>query len=468
MSNFSALNTGLSALIAHRQVAETISHNIANVNTPGYSRQRVELQAAGGAPVPSIYARPMAGGTGVNSEGIIRIRDAFLEAQHRSETAVGATLRATAAVLGRLEGAFPEPSGTGIASQLNELWASWQSVVNNPESEALRTNVLEKGRTVIQAFQLADRQVRTQRADAVANIGLMVNETNELAGQIATLNGAIQAATLVGQTPNDLLDQRDQLTLRLTELSGATVESGANNTVDVYIGGRALVHGQRTQALAVAEVDDPALTGVGLKRVEVRWAGDDYPATVSSGSMAGFVSGANEILPRYLRELDGVAAQLVTSVNDLHTAGKGLDGVDGRNFFDPTGVTAATLALSTDVAGQPRNLAAAGPGGGPLDTSNAELISLIGRAPDGPDAGYRSLIVGLGSEVKFFRQQSDVQHAVVARLDADRSAVSGVNLDEEMVNLVAAQHAYSAAARVITTIDQMLDTLINRTGLVGR
>jgi flagellar hook-associated protein 1 FlgK len=468
MSNFSGLNTGLSALIAHRQAVEVISHNIANVNTPGYTRRRVELQADGSAPVAAVFARGTDTGSGVRSDGITRIWDAFLDAQHRNESGIAATLAGTTVVVDRLEGVFPEPSDNGISGQLNDLWASWQAIVNNPDSEPARSSVLEKGKLVIQALQLSDRQIHTQHDDAVTNVGLMVGEVNKLAEQVARYNTGIRAASVSGDAPNDLLDQRDELVLRLTELTGATVAPGEQGSIDVFVGGRALVHGSYSEKLSLAEVVDPALTPLGFKRAEVQWAADAYPAGMSAGSITGYVSGANDVLPRYLNQVNDVAAKLVTSVNALHRTGKDLDGATGHDFFAATGTTAATIALSADVANQPRHLAAAAAGGGALDTSMAETIAKIGQSASGPDASYRSMIVSLGSEVQFFTQQSEAQQGVVQRLDEDRKSVSGVSLDEEMVNLVASQHAYSAAARVITTVDEMLDTLINRTGVVGR
>lgn len=468
MSNFSALGTGLSALVAHRQAAEVISHNIANANTEGYSRRRVELRAEGPDPVAAVFSHSSHTGTGVRSDGIARIRDDFLEAQHRNETGIAGTLEGTATVLDRLERSFPEPSDTGIAAQLDDMWASWQAIVNNPESEAARSAVLEKGKLVIQSFQLADRQIRAQHGDAVTNVGLQVTKVNQLADQIAHYNSGIRAASVAGLSPNDLLDQRDQAVLELTRLTGATVQAGDNGSVDVFVGGRALVYRSDVQHLVSAEVDDPALDPLGFKRVEVHWEIDDSVADLTTGTIAGYASGANEVLPKYLGQLDAVAEQLVTSVNTLHSTGNDLDGDTGHDFFDAAGTTAATLALSADVAGQPRHLAAADASAGPLDTSLAQSIAAIGRATAGPDASYRSMIVALGSEVQFFTQQSDVQNSVVQRLDEDRKSVSGVNLDEEMVALIAEQHAYSAAARVITTVDEMLDTLINRMGVVGR
>jgi flagellar hook-associated protein 1 FlgK len=468
MSSFSSLNTGLSALIAHRQATEVISHNIANVNTEGYSRQRVELAAEGRPPVTALWARSSDVGNGVRSEGISRIRNEFLETQHRNELGVSAALNGTSAVVNRLETAFPEPSDTGIAGQLNDYWASWQSLNSSPGDEAARSAVLEKGTSVTQALHLADRQIRTQHQDATENVGLMVNEVNQLAEQVARLNTGIRSATIGGQAPNDLLDQRDQFVLRLSELTGATVEAGDNGMVDVFVGGRALVSSMQFQKLSVATVADPALAPLGLDRTQVQWAADDYPADIRSGAIAGYAAGVNDVLPQYLTSLNTVAQQLVTSVNALHTTGKDLAGTTGLNFFDPTKTTAATIALSADVAGKPSQLAIAAATGGPNDTTVGEALSQLGKATTGADASYRGMIVTLGTEVQFFTNQSDAQAGVVTRLDEDRKAASGVNLDEEMVNLIAAQHAYSAAARVITTVDEMLDTLINRTGIVGR
>jgi flagellar hook-associated protein 1 FlgK len=468
MSTFSGLQTGLSGLLAHRQAADVIAHNIANVNTEGYSRQRVDLQAEGRPPVTAIWSRTSEVGSGVRSEGITRIRNEFLEAQHRNELGVKASLSGTSAVLDRLESIFPEPSDSGIAQRLSDYWSSWQALVNNPGDDASRAAVLEKGNLTVQALHQADYQIRTQRDDAVDQAGLLTGEVNQLAEQVARLNDGIRSATVGGQQPNDLMDQRDQFVLRIAELTGARVESGDHGMVDVFVGGRALVSGQHFQTLTVAQVPDPTLGALGFDKVQVRWASDGFPADVTNGEIAGYVAGANEILPQYLTALNGVAEQLVTTVNALHSTGKDLDGVSGRMFFDPTKVTAAGIAISTDVAGKPRQLAAAAVADGDLGTTVAETLGKLGKSITGADASYRTMIVQLGNEVQFFANQTDAQSEVVARLDEDRKSVSGVNLDEEMVNLVAAQHAYSAAARVITSVDEMLDTLINRTGLVGR
>jgi flagellar hook-associated protein 1 len=470
MSTFSGLQTGLSGLLTHRQVTETISHNIANVNTPGYSRQRVELQAEGRQPVTAIWSRVSDVGQGVRSDGISRIRNEFLETQHRNEAGVGAALAGTGAVINRLESVFPEPSDTGVAAQLREFWASWESLVNNPGDLATRAAVMETGNQVVQVLRRSEQQIDIQREDALTNIGLEVSEVNQLAEQVAKYNSGIRTALVGGQQPNDLLDQRDQLILRLSELTGATVETGENGMADVYVGGRALVHGQDFQTMKAVQVPatDPKLVALGLTETQVQWRTDSYPADVRSGEIAGYVAGVNDVLPDYQTRLNEVATKLATTVNDRHKLGQDLNGAPGQDFFTFAGTpSAATIKIGlTDPA---QVVAGTGTPGSPnLETSIAEQLGHLGKLADGADANYQEMILALGNEVQFFTTQTDAQAGVVNRLDEDRKAASGVNLDEEMVNLVAAQHAYSAAARVITTVDEMLETIINRMGTVGR
>jgi flagellar hook-associated protein 1 FlgK len=467
MANFSALNTGLSALIAHRKAAETISHNISNVNTEGYSRRRVDLATEGIGAVAAVYSRGLNTGNGVKVDGITRIRDDFLETQYRNESATQSQIDGAATVANRIETAFPEPSDNGISEQLGAFWGSWDGVVNQPDSEAARQNVLSRAQALVQQIQTADKQVRTVHDDAAQHVSDVVAQANNYAQQIATLNDAIKAATVGGTEPNDLLDRRDQLADKLTSLVGGTVQTGDYNEMQIYVGGRAMVYGDQHEDLQAVQVTDSSLTPLGFKRVEVQWKIDNYPAQGVGGEASGYLTGANVIAPSYVSRLNDVAATLVSTVNALHTTGTDLDGNTGHNFFDPAGTTAQTLAISSDVAGKPRAVAAASAGQGQLDTGVAEALAGLKQSPTGADVAYRSMVTDLGTEVQYYQTQSDVQTSVVQRLDQDRKNVSGVNLDEEMVNLVAEQHAYSAAARVITTVDEMLDTLINHTGRVG-
>jgi flagellar hook-associated protein 1 FlgK len=201
---------------------------------------------------------------------------------------------------------------------------------------------------------------------------------------------------------------------------------------------------------------------------------------VDSGSTAALLTGINDTVPRYVDQLDAIAVRLRDLVNGVHADGQDLDGNPGVAFFEGTG--AGDIRLSAAVAGQPRRLAAAAAGGGTADNNNALLLAALSGhrdrplnpgdpaylAGDGPDLLYRSMVVGLGVENQAVNRRVDIQSEITRQVDAARDGQSGVNLDEEMTNMLAYQRAYDAAARFMTTIDEMLDRLINATGLVGR
>ena len=203
---------------------------------------------------------------------------------------------------------------------------------------------------------------------------------------------------------------------------------------------------------------------------EVRWSLDGYPVASLGGDAGALLSGINEVVPGYLHEVDGIAASVVTMVNALHTTGHGLDTVNDVNltFFDAAGLSAATIGLSADVAGQPTRVALGAGGTGPLDAGLAHQIAALSEAANGPAALHRSLIGKMAIEVNVATSRAAVQSRIAERASSERDSVVSVNLDEEMTNLISTQHAFEASSRVLTAVDEMLDTLINRTGAVGR
>jgi flagellar hook-associated protein 1 FlgK len=278
------------------------------------------------------------------------------------------------------------------------------------------------------------------------------------------------------------MDQRDLLVTKLTKLAGVTVQDGDMGTVNVFVGGTALVRNDHYETLTLDTSTVPApgsaLANVGWNQAVVRWAKDGYPADIPSGEVWGLLQGANDAIPRYLDQLNGLANQLATQVNTLHQTGYGLNDPQqpsappNRSFFTvvagpPYTNAAASLALDPAVDGQPENIAASN-GTGVLDASIAQQMATMTSSATGPDAAFRQLVGALGVEVQTLSRRSVIQDEVTNQIDQSRQAVSGVNIDEEMTNLVQSQHAYDASARLLTTIDQMIDTIINRTGVVGR
>jgi flagellar hook-associated protein 1 len=478
MSDFSALNSALSGLLAHQRALQTAGHNVANAATPGYSRQRVDFTSIGGGVIPAIWSKPDPVGRGVEISGLVRIRDEFLEARMLRETATGAHLGALGSVMDRIELIFPEPSDVGLAHQLAELWGSFDDVANQPGSLSTRIALLERATTVANELNRGAAELVNLHTSMSDRVGVLTDEVNATAARVADLNGAIRNATNAGLAPHDLADQRDRLIERLGELVGATTRAGEDGTTSVYVGGTALVRGDRAEALTVLVADDPG--PLGLKAVELRWAKDGYAAPIASGEIAGALEGVNRAIPKYLDHLNKVAVSLATQVNGLHGQGFDLDGnpgdVDG--FFVPaTGpdITAANIRLNPAVAADPRKIAAAGPDpddpsipAGQLDSTIAQRLAAIGGAADRPDLVYNELIGALGVENQALQRRQAIQTEVIRQVDDAREGVRGVNIDEEMVAMVQSQHAYAASARLMTAIDEMLQTLIMRTGVVGR
>ena len=471
MTSMSSLTTALSALYAQRRGLDITGHNIANANTDGFTRQRVDMVANGGPIGAAVYSKWNGVGQGVDVTGLTRLRDAFLDLRSNQEHATQGELTMKQTILSRIELGFGEPSDIGLGAQFSEFWSGWDDVANNPTDVAARNALLERASTLTTNIRGTAASLSALKTDLVDQARAQTEAVNQMAASIAQLNEGIVNATNSGLSPTDLLDQRDLLISTLSDTIGVTVRPKEGGAVDVFVGGTALVRGDVAEQL---RVDDTS--GV----VTMQWVKDGYPATIEGGSLTGLVIGINDTIPRYLSSLDAVAIRMRDMVNGAHAEGQDLDGAPGGDFF--TGTGAADISLSSDVAGQPRHIAAAAMGGGGADGSNAlRLADLAGwkdrplgptdpayLAGDGPDLLYRSLIVGMGVETEAVNRRSDIQYEITRQVDAARDAQSGVNLDEEMTNMLAYQRAYDAAARFMTAIDQMLDRLVNNTGLVGR
>ena len=455
--NISGLYSALSGMNAHKRILDVTAHNVANVNTPGYHRQRVTLEPAGVTSVSAIFAGRSQGAGGVNVASVDRVLDELAESRLLRETAMKAHTSLTSTTLDRIEQAFPEPSDIGIAAQLDDFWAGWSDLSTRPDDLSSRTQLLERSQTVIDALRRASVALDGLEESSRESVGRLATDINDIAGRIAELN-----RTIVGSatSANDLLDQRDLLVTKLAELSGAISRPADGGQIDVYIGGRIIVSGGITQSVR-------EIAGV------LQWSSDSAAVTAPASKASALAETINDTVPRYRIALDAVAQSLVTSVNTLHFTGYDLTGATGRNFFTPAGVTAATISLSADVAGQPERIAAGEPDPGPVapgrfDGERARAMAALAGAATGPDARYRSMVSTLGVEVRTAVRRDEIQGQLVQAAANRADSVGGVSIDEEMANMMAAQRGFEAAARVLTAIDEMMGVLIQRTGLVGR
>jgi flagellar hook-associated protein 1 FlgK len=455
LSDFNGLQIALSSLYAQRKALQVTGQNIANVNTAGYSRQRVELTADSGPVTPAVQSRYSGPGSGVLTGDTTRLRDQFLELRGYQEHAVDSGLKQSQSVLSRVELAFDEPSDSGLSKLISGFLAGFDDVANNPDDLAARSQLVEQGKTLAAGFTQLDAALTTQRSSGIDELSSVVGEVNNSAARIAELNQNITSALNNGFSPNELMDQRDQLISQMAEQVGVTIRPGDAGTIDVYVGGTAIVRGSRAVPLKVDVGTDPAQT------VRVTWADDSYPAGVT-GSAGGLLTAVNDVIPRYRSGLAAVAQQLSDDVNAVHRTGYALDGSTNHDFF--TAAPGGGIQVDPAIAADPSLVAASSAAGATRDGSVAQTIAELTGSGD----RYNQLVVNLGVEAQATNRRVDVQAAIVQHVDAARESVAGVNLDEEMTSMLQFQHAYDAAARFLTAVDQTLDTLIHQTGLVGR
>jgi flagellar hook-associated protein 1 FlgK len=456
-SLFGLLDTARSALLTHQRALSVTGHNIANVDTEGYTRQRLELGARAGSD-----QRPGGIGAGVESLSLRRLRMESFDRAYRREAGGLGESEARSQHLAALEALVAEPGDPGISDALDQFWSAWADLGNEPAEESYRRAVLEAGRRVAGRFNQLGGQLAAQRQDLDVEVAAQVRGVNETAADLAELNGRIRAAELNGQTAADLRDRRDLLLDKLSgsvELRAAEDEQGVFR---VWVGNRALVDGT-----VAASISSRLVGGAdGAVLSELSWTDSGSAFESGAGALGGLLDVRDRVLPARQAELDRLANTLAEEVNSLHRAGTDLAGRPGRNFFDPAGRGARGLALDAWVLDQPDRVAASSDGGvgnGELATALAALaerkLGALGNLSLGEAWG--SLVTAAGGESARAADELEAQQAFVIELDGRRQTVSGVNLDEELTLMLQQEQAYQAAAKVLATADGLLQELLD-------
>jgi flagellar hook-associated protein 1 FlgK len=449
-STFGGIQQATNSIGAARYGLEIVSQNIANANTPGYTRQasqQATVDAVAG--VPTLYTKP-AGPGGVQITGTARLNDPVLDARSRTEHARSGLADTNAAALTSIESLFPEPSDNGLSEQLNAFWKAWTPVANDPGSQAPRSVLLQRAATVASTLNAMSTSLSDVADSATQSLTQGIDAVNSAATQLGNINGQIAVAAATGANANSLMDQRDQLLDQLSTMVGGVATINANGSADVVVGGQSLVSGVTVNAMAF---------NAGTNTVSV----GGTAVTLVNGSASAFLSTLVTTVPAYQAQLDTVANTLAATVNAGQAAGYDLAGNAGGPLFGGTG--AANLSV---IITDPTLVAASSTPGGNLDGSNALTLSGKGAESTSADALYTKLVGNIGSSTALAKQQQTTQSSVTASVDALRTSVSGVSYDEEVSNMLTFQRSYQASSRVLTTLDDLLDTLINHTGLVGR
>ena len=441
------LNTGYTAIRAAQAALDTISHNIANATTEGYTRQRVDQTSLPGYATGSGIL-----GQGVDIASISRQRDHFLDEQARTEDSRFAGMNARSQLLSQAEVRFGELDA-GIDVSLGEAFASLEELALHPESTPVRHTVLDALDNVATRLRATAEGLHGLELAADTDVRVAVSEANNLITQIADLNGRIVGLSGAG-SPNDLLDQRDRLVDQLSSLTGAESIRGAHGAVRVSLNGLSLVDGISPVTLHV-DASGTVTHPDGAIRL--------------GGEIGGLVTFTQTDLPAMQAKLDAFATELATAFNTQNAAGFMASGAAGGPLF-AIGGGARDLQM---VATGPADLAVAGSStAATFDGGNAQAMADL-RTTNLAGGGtllarFRDVVTGVG--VTAARAASDLrsQQSLQSASSLARESRHGVSLDEEMTNLIAHQRALEAAARVMSAIDETLGTLINRTGVVGR
>jgi len=445
ISSFYGMQTSLRGLLAQQRLLDTTGHNIANASTAGYSRQEATLSASLAQQVTVQGSVNPTGhlGSGVDVTGFRRVRDQFLDSQFRAQNTNVNEWNARASSLDSAELSLAEPSDNGINEQLSKFWNAWSDLSKAPDSLSAKQALVQNANGLTDSIQtvrsqmVAAQQGATDQYAAIANPG---GEISKIATELAGLNNTIAKSLVNGDAPNDLMDRRDQLLDQLSGYGQVSVETLASGSTNVAFVDR-----------------DSGVTYPIVTDAQSNWNGPpagDWNPGGQLGGLLGVAKTPGGTIDGYLTQLDSFTKTLADTVNSAY-------GGDFFNYGSPEG---QTIKVS-----DPIQLAPASIRGGSGATGSNDIALAISQLRGNPsiDGVYKSFVAKVGGDLnEATRMQANAQ-VLTDSVENRRQSVSGVSMDEEMSNLVRFQRAYQASARAMSTMDEMLDVLINRTGKVG-
>ena len=517
-SAFSGLNTVMRGLMAQQMALNTVGHNISNANTAGYSRQSVGIVSS----MPETFAGPYGNlqiGTGVDTQSVTRARDEFMDQQYWKENTTLGYAQTQEDLMSQIEGVFTVSADTGMQKVLDNFWSAWQTLGSNASDDSTRNLVLQRGTELVNTIQQAASNLKDQVTSINTDLELNVQTVNRIADDILALNQKITMAEVNSPgSANDLRDRRDLLVDELSEYVPVQVVEDRRGNYIIQSSNVTLVDAGRTTKLTTDRRIDP---DYGYETQAIQANGQDVE--FSGGSLQGLVDmrdGGEFGIKGSLNSLSTMSEFLLKDFNAIHRAGYGEDNVSGRNFFgeavnyygkqetnpaDPgymskndwlqaLAVNTALLNQTTNPSGlqmiAAKTLSTQGNASGDnaIKLSQAlrmNVADLLPETEDTTDAAgtkyqptlgataslnsfYSSVIGTLGIQSDGASRVVANQKTLVAQIENWRQSTCGVNMDEEMSDMIRFQKGYNAAARLLTTMDEMYDKLINSTGVVGR
>jgi len=453
----------LSGLSVDEAALSVTSNNIANVNTPGYARETVEV-----AQSTPVNMGQITYGTGVTLQSVQSVQDHILNSRIADENSQQSQSQSYLSTMTQVETMFNDDSGTGLQSVLSSFYNSYSSLATDPTSTSLRESVLTAAQNLATAFNQDSTNLESISSSMDQQVSSDVSQVNSLSSQIAQLNtqigqaNATDSADSSSDTAGTLEDQRSQLVQTLSGLVGAQVNQTSNGMITVTTSnGSVLVAGDQSYKL---DTETDPTTG----HVQVYSQGTNITSSLSGGDIGGLIQARDQGISGVLSQLDTLAAGISDSVNAQSEAGYDMSGNPGQDLFTtpPEGNSGAAAGMAVNIT-DPSLIAAASTSAAG-DGSNALAIAKLQSAAlangQSPVDSYSTLVSTLGNEVSEATTENTAQGLVLTQLQQQQSNECGVSLDEEAVNLIQYQQAYEASARVISTVQSLINTVMQMGG----
>lgn len=508
-STFFGLELSRRALESQQLALNITGHNIANSNTQGYTRQIANLKSTTPESILG-FGKSISLGTGVTLDTITRARDVFVDRQFRWETSKQQYWEGRQDSLQKIEGLLNEPSDNSISSDMNKFWAAWSNLSKDPDNAGARSVVREQALTLTDSFHNIAQQVSNMKGNMDETIKVQVRQVNTYAQQIKDLNDQIKRSEVFGDSPNDLRDMRDSLvddlskvvSVRVIETKDSKFTDRNVNTFKVLIGNDNATNNMLVDDSTFRLLEDPPpQNGEGFSQVV--WSDDpsvEVDLGVKLGTLAANIEVRDQYLTNFSDQLDALAQGIASAVNALHQTGQGLTLEDsgGINFFtdgsdsptldsqDLPVVTAATINLNSVITLDANRIATGAQDSSMVTTGDGSIAQSIsslaggwsalkdlvaagkfGEADQNPVLAsslgdyYSANVAQMGVDVQQATRMKEGEDVLVTNLMNQRESSNGVSLDEEMANLVKFQKSYTAAARMVTMMDDMLSTILN-------
>lgn len=451
-----ALNAGKTSLEVNQKTMEVIGNNVSNMNTQGYSKQTTEL-----TPYPSLSFGDYFIGQGVKVSDVLRAHDDFVTNQLQDKSVSLGLANGQTDALSQLEGVF-NISDNNIATNIDKFFDAWQQLSTDPSDLTLRDSVIQQGNLLATAFNNAANDLDTITGNINTTLTSDISDLNTKISQIADLNAQIYTIEVHGQTANSARDQRDLLAQQLAQSLGATTYTDNRGMLAVQLpGGLPLVQGTTAMSLQA----DTSGSNVTIQLVAAGTV-RDLDINTLGGKFQGLLTVRDQTIPNARDDLDTLAYEISTQVNFQHAAGTGLDGSTLNNFFNDPGGSSVDAARNMTVTLTDANQVAAGTTSAPGDNQNALVIGDLGTTYlIGGSYNFDSYYSTISARVGLISSQNSLlvsgSEDAVNQLQNLRDSISGVSLEEEMINMIKYQRGFQSSAKYLSTVDDMLNTLIS-------